>query len=435
MRNIFGFGLAAAVTVFFISGCGNGDGDTTTPPESTDISVEVYINSSTAEVLRGGEVTVSSIVLPKQTTDKTVEWSIDEETHPDTKIYINQKKQICLSVAEDETLTTLTVRARSVADPEKSGTKKVTIPVPTVERVEISLAEPWVVPWERKVDVGPDSEMEFTVKVIGKNFIREVVTWSIDDAGKNANTTINEDADGVAHLHVAQGETLKSFKVQAVSKWDAGKTGEVTVTVKEPDITGVVIRDEDGNEIINNPKNPTRIQAGSNEDFRVIVTGTGKVSQDVTWEIERLSYSIIVHDIQINRFDEPTNGWGMIPLEIDLTTDDVTLMWVSTGVPSSTGTGSYVFDRTGRVERIPGSQAVTIWEFDEFTGVSKQITLDPATGATKIDETGKFTVDGAEIYGKFKLTAIPAADPTAKKWITVEIVQSGAIAPPEPPQI
>jgi hypothetical protein len=438
MRNIFErhpvfFGTALAmVIVSLMAGCDNDTGGNTNPVDPPEITVEVRINSSTNDVLRGGEVTFLASV--KGTDDKKVTWSIDEkDKHQETKIDINNEGVICLSVSEDETLGTLTVRAVSEADPEKSGTLKVTIPVPTVEKVEISLLQPWVVPWEKKVDTGPGGAIEFTVKVTGKDFIREAVTWSIDNAGKQANTTINIDENGVAQLRVASNEILTSFKVRAVSKWDAGKIGEVTVTVKEPTVIGVVIYDQDGKVVSGSSQNPKMIKASDSESFRAVVTGTGKVNQNVTWEIERLTYIISVEEIRQDKDGNWTDGWASTQLEIILDDDTEEFTWVKTGEITEFAS---IYEKKP-IERISGSKEVKIWVTDyddEGEIVNEQITLIPTTGATEIDATGMFTVDSLETFGKFKLTVVSTADTTIKKEVTVQIDSSSQIGIEPPPE-
>jgi hypothetical protein len=423
----------ATVIVFFTAGCDNDAGDNIKPVVPPDITVEVRINSSSHDVLRGGEVTF--LVSVKETTDKTVTWSIDEENkHQETKIYINGKKEVCLSVSEDETLGTLTIRATSNADPEKSGTVKVTIPVPTIEKIEISLPQPWVDPWQGKVDVGTDGKIEFTAKVTGKDFIREAVTWSIDNKGKNNNTTISIDNNGVAQLHVAQGETLTSFKVQAVSKWDTGKIGEVTVTVKEPTVTDLVIYDQDDKVVPNGniAKPSIQIKTSDSESFRAIVTGTGKVNQNVTWKIERLTYLIMIPIIRENKDHELVGGFGEEELEIILDNDTSEVFtWFNTDVPSTDGYSTIYEKRL--IERTPGSKEVTIWNINGG-GENEQKTLVPKTGTTGIDATGKFTVDGQETFGKFMLTAVSTADTTIKKEVVVQIDTSSEIGIEPPPE-
>jgi hypothetical protein len=432
-RSVF-FGITIAVVIVsLMAGCNNDSDDNNGSVVPPEITVEVRINSSSPNVLRGGKVTF--LVAVKGTDNKNVTWSIDEGSrHQETKIDINEEGEICLSVSEDETLGTLTIRAVLEADPDKSGTCKVIIPVPTVEKVEISLQQPWVVPWQGKVDVGKDGKVEFTAKVIGKDFIREAITWSIDNKNKNENTVITVDDNGAAQLHVAQDEALASFKVQAVSKWDNGKTGEVTVTVKEPSVTGLVIYDQDGKVVPNGTisKPSKQIKTSDSESFLAIVTGTGKVNQNVTWEIERLTYIIMRPIIHENKDHELVGGYGEEELEIDLTgdTSDV-YTWFNTDVPSTDGY-STIYEKK-LIERISGSKEVKIWNIDS-AGDNEQITLVPVTGETKIDETGKFTVDGQERFGKFKLTAVSTADTAIKKEAVVQIDTSSQIGIEPPPE-
>jgi len=417
------FGIIAAIIVFFLAGCDN-DSNGNPPIIPPNITVTVRINSS--DSLRRGEE-VGCLAAVSGTDNKTVKWSIDEENrHQETKIYTNTEGETYLSVSEDETLETLTIRAVLEADPDKSGTCKVSILVPIVDKVEISLAEPWVVPWQGKVDTGLGGEIEFTVKVTGENFIRYAVTWSIDNTDKHENTTINIDANGVAQLRVAPTETLTSFKVQAVSKWDTSKIGEVTVTVKEPTVTGVVIFDQDGKVVPDGSitKPSKQIKTSSSESFRAIVTGTGKVDQNVTWEIERLTYIITIPIIEYHN-NEWVGGFGDTELEIDLDSDTSGIYtWFNTDVPSANGFSTIYEKRF--IEHTPGSKIVKIWNISSG-GENEQKTLVPITGTTEIDETGKFIVDGLETFGKFRLTAVLTADTTMKKEVFIQIDTSSDI--------
>jgi hypothetical protein len=435
MKNIFKrsrFGITAVIIVFLLAGCENDPDDNPDPVIPPDITVEVRISSSSTDVLRGEEVAFLASV--KGTDNRTVAWSIDEaDKHQETKIFTNERGETYLSVSEDETIGTLTVRATSNADPEKSGSVTVTIPVPIVDKVEISLAEPWVVPWQGRIDAGPGGEVEFTVKVTGKDFIREAVTWSIDNAGKQANTTINVDANGVAQLRVAQTETLASFKVQAVSKWDAGKIGEVTVTVKEPDVTGMVIIDQDGKVVPGGSiTTPARqIKTASSESFRALVTGTGKVDQNVTWKIERLSYIISILDIRLDKNNKYSEAWGSTSLEIIIDGNEITgNTWYYDGEETDDGFLIYI---SKPIEFDPESGGIKIWDTDGF-GENELKILKPVTGTTEIDATGKFTVDALETFGKFRLTAVSTADTTIKKEVVVQIDTSSEIGIEPPPE-
>jgi endo-1,4-beta-xylanase len=69
----------------------------------------------------------------------------------------------------------------------------------------------------------------FYAKVNGTKDPDQTVTWSIDEAGKKAGTTIN--ASGL--LTVASDEALTSLTVRATSTLDTSKSATITVTVTE----------------------------------------------------------------------------------------------------------------------------------------------------------------------------------------------------------
>jgi hypothetical protein len=431
MKNIFkSFGVAVTIMVFLLIGCDNDPEDTDVPDVSPGgIIVDVMMNSSSPDVLRGGEVTFLVRVL--NTTDRAVTWSIDEDNrHQDTKLEYNANSVMCLSVSEDETLQKLTIRATSNADPEKSGTVTVTIPVPSVESVEISQAELWVSPWEGKVDVGPDGEIEFTVKVTGKDFIREAVSWSIDNAAKKSGTKVDVDEKGVAHLKVAADESLlTSFKVQAVSKWDTSKKGEVTVTVKEPIVKSVVILDSSGIEVVSENDVPEkRIRASSSENFRAIVTGTGKVNQSVTWKIARKTY--LLHQVMMIQQDSEgrwTDGWGSDELVIDLENELPIDIWVLDEEAGMTNL-AWIYKKSYAKRLEDGKIEIELVDAAHKSYIE---TLIPINGTTGIDQTGKFTVDGIEWFGNFRLIAAAAGG--IERNVIVEIVSSMSGNNPNPP--
>jgi len=89
---------------------------------------------------------------------------------------------------------------------------------PTVTSVTISPST---------ANVAKGATQTFTATVTGTNNPAKTVTWSIDQTGKNAGTTINTSG----FLTVAAAETLTSLTVRATSKVDTAKSGTATVTV------------------------------------------------------------------------------------------------------------------------------------------------------------------------------------------------------------
>jgi hypothetical protein len=372
------------------------------PEDPGKIRVEARIDASIPSVLRGQEAPFSAAVYG--TKDKTVTWSIEEEDrHQETNIATDLATgQTLLKVSEDEKLEALTIRAVSNANPDKSGTITVTIPIPQIEKVEISLPVPWVVPWHGKVDVGPGGEIEFSAKVTGKDFFREAITWSIEETDLAVGTVIGEFS---GELTVSAIETLnRTLTVQAVSKWDDSKVGEVTVTVQEPTIKGVTVT------------GPEKVGINDNAGFLAVVTGTGKVNQDVTWALKRITYLVYEYE----------EGMGENPRTIlEDETEDL-YFTVQVEVEYNFDAGECYFGWCDKDKNAPHQHNV----FEE-----QQELLRPTTGVTGIDENGRLIVDGREKYGTIKLIATSNVDANVRDEITVEIDGSGSVEPPEPGEV
>jgi hypothetical protein len=191
------------------------------PPEddfidfsSTSITVtSVEVSPSTAIVAKGGTESFSAKVNGYFSYQVT--WSI-VETNKSAGTTIDSDG--LLTVAADETLTALTIKAASTVDTSKSGTAAVTVVSPTVNSVGIY-------PSTANVTIG--TTRKFTATVTGTNSPAQTVTWSIVQTGKSAGTTI--DSDGL--LTVAADEALTALTIKATSTVDTSKNGTVAVTV------------------------------------------------------------------------------------------------------------------------------------------------------------------------------------------------------------
>ena len=92
----------------------------------------ITIAPAAVTVYTGNSKIFSETVIGTQT-DKRVTWSVEGATSANTTISSSGD----LTVGDDETATTLTVRATSVADPTKSGTATVTV----VQKIRITMLE------------------------------------------------------------------------------------------------------------------------------------------------------------------------------------------------------------------------------------------------------------------------------------------------------
>ena len=190
--------------------------------------------------------------------NENVTWTVSGKKSDDTTI----SEDGVLTVATDETATTLTVTATAAGDDTKSATATVTVTQPaTITNVTVT-------PTTATVEAG--KTQQFTATVTGTGDYNEKVTWTVSGSS-NEGTTISE--DGV--LTVAADETAATLTVKATANGNSGKSATATVTVTQPaTITGVTVE----------PANAT-VEAGETQKFTATVSGTGNFSEEVTWSV------------------------------------------------------------------------------------------------------------------------------------------------------
>jgi formylglycine-generating enzyme required for sulfatase activity len=145
---------------------------------------------------------------------QTVTWAIEGQAASGTVISTSG----LLTVAGDETATSLTVRATSTADTSQSGTATVTIEEPTVTSVSVVPAN---------ITVFKGRTQQFSAVVTGTGDPAQTVTWSIDEA-----VVSGTGIDGAGLLTVAAGETATSLTVRATSTVDTSKSGPAMFTIE-----------------------------------------------------------------------------------------------------------------------------------------------------------------------------------------------------------
>ena len=225
-----------------------------TPPEIANVTV----TPADAKVEVGETQKFNATVTGKGYYNRSVVWTVTGSSNAGTFISSNG----LLTVAANETAEELTVTATAAGDSDRSATAKVTVTQPaTITGVTVT-------PTAATVEAG--GTQEFTAKVEGTGDVSQDVTWSVSGK-KSDDTTISE--DGV--LTVATDETEKELTVKATAKGDGATSGTATVTVTQPaTITNVTVT----------PTTAT-VEAGETKQFTATVTGTGGVSQKVTWTV------------------------------------------------------------------------------------------------------------------------------------------------------
>ena len=238
---------------------------TVTVKEPTAVT-GVTVTPNTATVEQGKTQAFAATVSGTGDFDKTVEWSVIGG-HEGTSIDADGK----LTVADNETAKTLTVKATAKGDKTKSAEATVTVKenAPVVEPTVTGIT---VTPKNATVKQG--KTQKFTADVKGTGDFDKTVKWSV--IGGKEGTSIA--ADGT--LTVGKNETAKILTVKATTKGDKTKSAEATVTVKEnapvvePTVTGITVT----------PKNAT-VKQGKTQKFTADVKGTGNFDKTVKWSV------------------------------------------------------------------------------------------------------------------------------------------------------
>lgn len=184
------------------------------PASTTPIVTGIDIEGNDVSVEVGGTHTFSASVTGS-VTDKSVNWSVEGANSTATSITSAGK----LTVGNDETAETITVKATSVADSTKTATKSVTVleQAPMIDKVTVTPSE--------DVKVGQKGKLQFEVSVEGTQ-VDKSVTWSIKYQ-YSADTKISQ--DGL--LTVGKNESANGIEVTVTPNQDSSKAESVWVTI------------------------------------------------------------------------------------------------------------------------------------------------------------------------------------------------------------
>ncbi|MCL2441590.1 MAG: Ig-like domain-containing protein [Treponema sp.] len=269
-------------------------------PTVTSVTVTPANQSLTA----GASLQFNASVIGLYDPVNTVTWRVSSNAAgtgavtPGTAINANG----LLTVASNETLTTLFITATSAADTSKSGTVTVSVIVPAVTGVT-------VIPSNQTMTAG--GSFQFAASVAGVNNPNTAVTWRVSSnaAGTGtvaSGTSIN--TNGL--LTVSDSETARTLFVFAVSVFDVTKSGSVAITVTPapaapptapivttpapstpatpapvpPAVTTPTPAPSTIISVIVNPATRTT-QTNSTVQFNATVTGANNPNTTVTWRV------------------------------------------------------------------------------------------------------------------------------------------------------
>ena len=186
------------------------------PP--SPVVTEVTVTPATATVQRGGTQHFIARAIAANGASEVVTWSVAGNNSTATGFDDNAT----LTVAANETATTLIITATSVFDHTKQGTATVTVTSaeqPTVVAVAVA---------PNTAAVPKGGTQQFTSEVTATGGASQAVTWSVSG---HTLTATGVSATGL--LTVAPGETAKTLTVTAISVFDNTKQGTATVTIEQ----------------------------------------------------------------------------------------------------------------------------------------------------------------------------------------------------------
>jgi uncharacterized repeat protein (TIGR02543 family) len=176
---------------------------------------DVAVTPTVANILKGDTFDFTELVTQQGGADTRVIWSIDE--NKDAGTFVNNSGFVTIS--ENETLTTLTLRATSMFDGEISGTAKIF--VASVTGVTITPST---------LTINANTGQTFTVNVTGVNLTQaqKTVSWKLEGKSANSTTTLSD----TGYLSVGQNETSTTLLVRATHVKSMSATATASVENK-----------------------------------------------------------------------------------------------------------------------------------------------------------------------------------------------------------
>lgn len=226
-------------------------------PEQNPTVVSIKISPETVRLKAGKTQQFNAIVSSINISDLSVTWSVSGSTNPGTTI----SNTGLLTIAEDETASTLTVKATSNADSSKSGSAKVTVPPDTT-----ALDTAITAAIQAKNNVTVSNQPASSVSS-GTKFVTTAEMKALTDAISEAEdaidtvTTLSEVQDAIDALDTAVDTFKAAIKTGTYTASSGGSrpsskpsTDETPSTITEGEIKVEGNVDESGNTIVTLPE-------------------------------------------------------------------------------------------------------------------------------------------------------------------------------------
>lgn len=223
----------------------------------------VAVSPSTVNVEIGATQQFTASVTAQAGASEAVTWSVSGNLSPTTTIDASG----LLSIAADETATTVAVTATSQFDNTVKNTATVTITTQTAPAVtEVKITPPISI----QLTAGDAVQLSATASAVGG--ANNGILWTI----KNATSTFTViDASGM--LTIGDDEIATSIDIYATSKFDSTKQDKITFTIS-PDTTPKI------SQMSITPQNSS-VHAGDTAQFSATVTAHNGADESVTWSL------------------------------------------------------------------------------------------------------------------------------------------------------
>jgi len=317
--------IAERLTITATSDADNSKSDTSIVSVPA-IIVNVVVDPAEATLINGETLQFCAVVNGSNSLSKSVIWDVTggvDGTNIDTAGL--------LTVAQDETAKSLTIKAISEADPLKEGIATLSIPV-VVTSVQVSPAS---------VILNNGETQQFSAVVEGSDNISQNVTWEV--SGGVDGTSINP--NGL--LSIADSQTAGSLNVTAISVDDPNIIGVASVTIP------LIITD-----LTVSPSTVSVIR-GDSQQFTAEVNGSNNPPQDVIWTLTGNANS-----------ETSINNNGLLTVASNETSTSLTVDATSSYNSSISGTASVAINSgVTSVVVTPAQINLSIGESYQFSAV------------------------------------------------------------------
>jgi len=369
--------------------------DTPPTPRVTTVSV----TPGSVSIIKGQSQQFNATVNGSNNPSQNVNWTVSGATSSATNITSYGR----LSVSSSETARTLTVRATSSIDTNKSGiaTITVTTPPPTVTSVTISPSS---------VYVQKGNSQQFNAVVNGTNNPSQDVTWTVL-GGNNSSTSISSGG----RLSVSSNETARTLTVIATSAVDRTVKGNTTVTLTNipPKVSSVSV----------NPSRAT-VTKGQSQYFNATVIGSNNPPQEVVWVVTGG-----------NSYNTTISSYGRLNVSSNETATSLTVTATSTSDRSVSGSVTVAITNpaptVSSLTVSPSRVTITKGQSQQFNATvngsnnpSQEVSWTVTGGnsyGTSINSNGRLSVSSNETASSLTVKATSIADRSKSSSATVTL--------------